>query len=636
MVANQGCKKCRLQYTSDADERNYLLYENYGFITEDKFKKHNAGNKNCPCKQSPIINQVSITNELPLWPEYIETTELISVGDYCYNQQISKLTLDNHNEGGDTLWFDTSETAACGILSSLLDRSIQWITLVAEPGSGKTMVLHLLIYLISLLPYDKSILPGSITLTTGMSDTEWYSQLLNNFKLRNGKYLWDEINKVAENYCIIHRSNFHKRITYLLNNPKYLSNHIFLIDESHFADDPDMTIDKEFRRLGLTEERMNIYNIKVVFVSATPDVNLSLMSHKNNHTLIQLINGEYYKGFKYYDDNNMIRDYNVNSDIISIIRSRYSNPRYHYIRARTQQEKGEYRIQLKGECIINGWLMIEDDSDNDYYLSFKKDDNERFSETSGKNIIRTYNPPPVHTIILIKNKYQASKRLKLTPHTGLISEKPSKKMNSSVTCNGLVPRFFGHEVEPEYFNNELPLFLCDKKSVNEYIKFSQDFIYEGKDYTSSRIKSDPTKTKELKNTCYGNFANITPKIHDSQIGISEPFDSTTNIGEYLREDCGFRAGGIHVRDLDFNISHRVNGYIFPKRNIPGHTWDNPNDTFLIKDIYIQKFVNKGQGSNINRRGISATGQCFVVYPVYDSILSSCNDVKYYVHYLILN
>jgi len=650
MPVNQGCKKCRTKFLEGSNERNYSLYSSYGFNSYEEFMKHNSRNRNCPCKQPSILNQPSSeihnpqeNNEyipIPLWPPYKSNTDLITQYDYSYQQDIAKMTLTNHIEGGgNQLWFDTTEEAAWKIIELIMNISIQWITLVAEPGSGKTMVLHYLIYIIcARLPYDKSISPNSITLTTGMSDKEWYNQVLINFKLRNGKYLWDDINKLKENNCIVHRSNFNKRIRYLLNNPDYISNHIFLIDESHFADDPDMTIDKEFKRLGLTEERMKEYNIKVIFVSATPDVNLSLMSRQDNHKLVQLKNGSQYKGFNYFNERNVIHDYDneIDIDTGAFIRSHWSSPRYHYIRARTQQEKGEYRIKLMFECESNGWRLIEDDSDNNYYLSFCNDRLEKLASDAGKIIIKTYEEPEEHTFILIKNKYQASKRLKITKYTGLISEKPAKKMNTSITCNGLIPRFFGYDTLPEFQNNEMPLFLCNKDSINEYITFSNDFVYEGTDYTSRRIVSNTEKVKELKETAYGQMANITAQTHDSKIGISEPFDSTSNIAEYLLEECGFRNANIEVRDINFDPAKSVNGYIYPKRKVPGHTWDNHDDTFLTKEIYIQKFRNKGQGSNINRQGNNASGQCFMVYPVYENSESSPQDVKFYVHYLIVN
>lgn len=634
MVENQGCKKCRTRFREDAEERNYNNFRNYGFKTLDKFKKHNSGNKNCPCKQLNIHQPIQ---DIPaIWEPRIHNSELITEDDYVSNQEINEIKLKTHNRGGRPLWFDTTEEACIEILMALLCMTIQWITLVAEPGSGKTMVAHMLIYMISKLPYDKSIASNNITITTGMSDKEWYDQMIENFQLRDGEYLWKDIHKVHENHCIVHRSNFHKRISYLLIHQRYLNNHIFIIDESHFADDKLMTIDNELKRLGLTEERMIAYNIKIIFISATPDVNLSLMNRQDNHKLVQLKNGEEYKGFKYHNDaERIINDTNI-GDLGIYIRSHYSTPRYHFIRARTSQEKGAYREKISECCQNNEWILIEDDSDYDIYLSFKNDDYERKAEVLGKRIIKTYHAPNSHTFILIKNKYQASKRLKITKYTGIIYEKQSKKRNATVTCNGLIPRFFGYELWPEFHNNEEPIFICDKKSVEEYITFSEDFVYEGKDYTGSRIKSDKKKTKELKNTCYGFLANITPIIKDKRIHISKPFNHDKNIQHYLLEERGFRNAGIKVLDNCGGV-RGTDGYMYPKRNVVGHTRNIPGDTFLTEEKYKLKFVNNGMGRNINYRPDNGgQGQSFMVYPVYATSDSGPEDFKYYVHSLIVN
>ena len=52
---------------------------------------------------------------------------------------------------------------------------VQWISLCAEPGSGKTAVIHKLIYDIMTF-IELSVPQQNITLTTGMSDTDWYEQ----------------------------------------------------------------------------------------------------------------------------------------------------------------------------------------------------------------------------------------------------------------------------------------------------------------------------------------------------------------------------------------------------------------------------------------------------------------------------
>ena len=492
------CTRCRKNFSKDDDELNYNLYSKFGFKSKEKFEKHISTNKLCPCKHSTKIskkpNKVKQSNnELPKWKPY----QKISDEDKDdYDDDLTEIynRFEKHiksGKGGKDLWFRESTEAANKILLGILDPNVQWISLCAEPGSGKTAVIHKLIYLLMQYPFQLTS-DKNITLTTGMSDNDWYNQTLETFKLRDGKFLWQELNNRDETYCFVHRSNFRKRINHLLKHTEKLSNHILIIDESHFADDPKMTFGKELTNLGLTEERMKTYNIKIILVSATPDVNLSIFSREDAHKLAQLENGNGYKGFEYYNKNKMIKNYNEDISIESLIRHNYTTPRYHFIRARTVTEKGEYRMKLQKICEFNDWDFKEDDSDHNFYVSYKNDIHEQTAKNQEKIIIATYEKPPKHTLILIKNKYQASKRLKLTKYVGIVSEKPSKKTNTTVTCNGLIPRFFGYEEVPKFINDESALFYCNTLCVEEYIKWSknENLDFNGINYTGKFLKSD--------------------------------------------------------------------------------------------------------------------------------------------------
>jgi hypothetical protein len=665
----QQCKNCKTRFPENAPQRNYALFADYGFANQEQFKSHNSGNKHCPCKinmSEPSMNDynsrvasggsmlgvfattvavaaVALSNT-PIpeveWGPYVRGIS-INERDYFDNQAIIDVKLRKHERGGSPLWFRNSKIAAYTILEELLNPDTQIITLVAEPGSGKTAVIHNLIYQMSMLPYEEAIHPNCITLTTGMSDTDWYNQIKHNFELRDGGYLWESIYKVDENSCIIHRSSLHRRITWLLNNLQYLSNHRFIIDEHHIADEMDMTLDTEFKRLGLTADKMKEYNIKIINVSATPDVQLSLLKNLGNHKLVQLENGEQYKGFKYYSTQNMIKDYTNDVELDSLIRQKYSTPRFHFIRARTQQENGTYRKYVVDICTKNNWVIIEDDSSNNYHLSFKHDERERQAEGLHKFIIRTYLEPLRHTCILIKNKYPASKRLKLTSFTGLVAEKPAVKMNTTVTCNGLIPRFWGYDDMPEFSNNQKPIFICNKDSVDEYIKFSTDFVYNGKSYTSNRIKSDENKLIEFTNTWCGKLSSIEPSTRDTRIGITNGKDGerdyfrlVDDIAEFLREkNLPVAVTGVN----EFNRGPL--GYVIPRR----HPEINTEEKRLILSTYEEKFVKNGGGSHINKQyrppngsGESGgSGQPFMIWPVYETMDSDPYDVRYYVHYLKL-
>ena len=268
---NRSCRKCKESFIKNSDELNYNLYKKFGFKTKQDFEKHTAKNNKCPSKLLNNNNNLSENNEVNnsesevKWPPYTKPGDNDDFEDYKGIILHKEKIHNKKDSGGRVLWYNESKLAAINILNCLVDSNVQWVSLCAEPGSGKTAVIHRLIY--NILTYTNLIFPKeNITLTTGMSDTDWYEQTLDNFKLRDCDYLWDPLHHRNVNSCIVHRSTLFKRVNYLLNHKDELSNHLFIIDESHFADDVRMTFDKEINRLGLTEERMKEYKIKVIFL----------------------------------------------------------------------------------------------------------------------------------------------------------------------------------------------------------------------------------------------------------------------------------------------------------------------------------------------------------------------------------
>lgn len=631
------CTTCNSVFNDSDDQLNYNLFNKYGFKSEADFRKHSSRNKLCPSKRigDGLLLQEPISIN---WPEYTKVEELIDEADYIDDMEINQRKLNKHLRKHSALWFNTTENAVNNISAIIINEEpVQWITLVAQPGSGKTAVAHYLVYCItSNVPsYEYCIPSNHITITTGMSDVEWYDQFVDNFTLGDGSYLWNSLINRDTNFCITHRSNFHKRIQYLINNMELLSNHLFIIDEAHFADAEDLTIADQLSKLGITEKKMIEYNIKVLFISATPDVNLSIMNRKDNHKQVKLLEEHGYFGFKYFYDNNMLIDYDDQFNIESKISNSFSSPRYHFVRARTNQEKGLYRARLEHLCIKNSWTIIFDDSDskNNYYLSFLNDLNEKKQSENGKSVIKLYEEPIVHTIILIKNKYQASKRLKLTKYTGLITEKPAKKQNTTVTCNGLIPRFFGYNVNTKFINNEPPIFVCCKKSVEEYINFTEilegePWIYEGKDYTSQRIKSNKKHTKELKNTCYGKIGNETNKNVNNNIATEGPF-SEDELKIRFKEvtNINYNTSLYQLEPSKYKLNTRLMGLsLYSDVN----TKNDFNETHRLLNSHYDSIKSKHSGFGISSTG---KGQQYVIYPVYENINTPPNQINYYFHYL---
>ena len=635
MRKQQGCSVCRDNYSSNSEERNYNNYSKYGFKDKKAFEKHSSRNKHCPHKynnsnlnliEAPLFQK---SFPLPKWPPYFPYKNEINECDYVFEQDdLVRQIIKHKRKGGRVLWYRPSEEASIDLIMGITNPDIQFISLVAEPGSGKTMVTHCLINDISKLSWEDSIRMTNITITTGMSDKDWESQYKANLTLADGNFLLNEMNRLHDNYCLVHRSNFHKRITYILENPVLIHNHVFIIDESHVADSEGLVIDDEFERFGLTEERMKEYKIKIILISATPDVQLSILTHPECqcHGIVQLKTGENYKGFDYFHKKNMIKNFDKNVKLETIIRSTYTEPKFHYIRARTNIEKGEFQQSIKSFIIKEDWILFEDDSNNNYYISFESDKTEKREADNGKNIIRTYEKPLKHTIILIKDKYTASKRLKLTQFTGLVAEKPSTKQNTTITCNGLIPRFWGHYEEPEYENSETPLFICDLKAVEEYLKFSKNnFIYNGIDYNSKRLISNKDKTTELKNTCYSKIAGQENQSSRRDIDFKS-FTNVEEIAPFLRETDPEIFENIHDITLE-KFRKNSDKYYTCNRFHEGHKLYNIK---LTEQIYYEEIKKNGGGSFISVGGKS--GQKQVIYPVYKNDDSKPNDLIFWVHY----
>jgi len=512
-----GCSGCKAQFEEGSFERDNDNWPIFGFKSKEAMEKHNKTNKCCPVMyvQKPDKNA-----DKAAWPSPKYSSD--SYNEYVYliyQEQLQQKSNIHNLLNAPKLWYENAECAATFCIQAIFYNNIYEILLVAEPGAGKTSVIHNLIYQIGMLPYEQSISYSRITITTGMSDCDWYDQLLTSLQVNtiSGKtYFMEEIHNIDNNYCITHRSNFYKRINFLLNNLQLLTDHIFIIDESHIADEDGLTIDLEMNKLGITKERLIEYNIKIINVSATPDVQLSYNNRNDHGIQIKLKNGSNYKGFTFYNTNNYILNYPTKiEDLTRTIRHNYSSPRYHFIRVSVMVGKGQYRNQLITTIRNNNWDLIEDDSDHNYTIS-GTDDKISYSN----NYINLFVEPKKHTFILLKAKYTASKRLKLTKYVGIIAEKPAIKTNTTVTCNGLIPRFFGYDDIPLWNNNEPVIFLCDIQAVNEYIELVSEtqWTYNNKNYTGKKIIANKEGFKELASTWLSDITDQT-QIKDSSKNI---------------------------------------------------------------------------------------------------------------------
>ena len=163
------CSECKKKYQNilNPPELNYNNYQKYGFTTKEKFKNHKSNSIKCPVKTKIQIDNASNqqnTDEL-IYPFYEPYNSDIDEKTYIWKQETRQNLLKFYLEHNKRLWFVENEIATYDILKNLkLDT--QFITLVAEPGAGKTNTIHCLIYNIGLQAYENSISQNSITITT--------------------------------------------------------------------------------------------------------------------------------------------------------------------------------------------------------------------------------------------------------------------------------------------------------------------------------------------------------------------------------------------------------------------------------------------------------------------------------------
>ena len=403
------------------------------------------------------------------------------------------------------IWYDTSEECGNKIIAAFIDNK-SFISVVAEPGVGKTNLIHYIYYYCKcLLPDDMIILNDRITILTGMSSKDFVEQTSDAITLR-GKH-----------EQIYHRNTFINRVKDLLKNKELLSDHLFIIDECHIANEKDMTIHQCFKRLGLTDEIIKNLKIKFIFISATPDVMLEEFRKSINSNevwdCVELNKGTDYKGFKYWRDNKYMKHskkYNLKleSDCIEFIKENIDkkNPKYHILRVKNNNMRENLIKIINEECWLHQEHTVKTKITNFEDLLCK--------------------PPTTHTVIFIKDYFRANKRLRLNPNIGIVMEYHSQKDDICVTAQGLIPRFFGYYSEDEVKDINVK-FICNMDCINTYIELVNNpkFNPEGTKYRSRKLKVNEGTVQILKNSYVDN--NLIT-INDS--------NNTNNTNKYKYDD----------------------------------------------------------------------------------------------------
>ncbi len=439
----------------------------------------------------------------------------------------------------DKLWFDTQEYCGWDIGHYLMVENKYIALAVAQPGVGKTNLIQYLIFHLKALLRDEEIIIGDrITIATGMSSRDWIDQT------KKGTTLLDK-NKNEEIY---HRDTLHKRIKYLKDNPKLLSDHVFILDECHIGCDKEQTIDNLLNRdLKLTKEIIKKLKIKIIFISATPDIIQAELEkkHEDEWQFCVLEPGIGYRGFEFIRNKKWLYDYdNLKINEKEIFKSninKYSKPKYHIIRIRGKASEN-FKKMIKNLCGTEN-------------IGIWKEHNEKNKIENFEDKLKE--EPETHTFVFIKEFYRASKRLRLTKNIGIIIE-PSVNNDVTVTGQNLLARFFGYYDDSELEFVEAPMFICNKECVDTYLEFANNFTYDGIDYKSRKIKENG----EIRGNIQSYQNNYTEDISedgnnnnniDFMIGTYDNFEEAKNKGNelHLWEDG---------QKLETFEKHRENGF----------------------------------------------------------------------------
>jgi len=373
----------------------------------------------------------------------------------------------NHNE----LWFNTQVECGVNIGHYLMEENRYIALAVAEPGVGKTNLIQYLIYHFkATLNSDKMIIGNRITIATGMSSKDWIDQT------EKGTSLLDK----NTNEEIYHRDTLHRRIEHLKDNPELLSDHVFILDECHIGCDKEQTIDNLLNKnLKLTKEIIKKLKIKFILISATPDIILAELEkkYKDEWKFEKLEAGIGYRGFGFIKNKGWLYDYDnlkINEEeIFKEYLNKYSKPKYHIIRVRGKVSE-KFKKMIINLCATEHIGICKEHN--------QKDKIEKFED-------KLKEEPDKHTFVFIKEFYRASKRLRLTKNIGMIIE-PSVNNDVTVVGQNLIARFFGYYDDCELEFTEPPMFICNEKCVEIYLKFVNTFNYGDINYESRRMKKN--------------------------------------------------------------------------------------------------------------------------------------------------
>jgi hypothetical protein len=456
--------------------------------------------------------------------------------------------------------------------------------IVAETQMGKTGIIQALTY--EFVKND-NINPLNMFILTGLSSCEWVKQTKERF-----------IDMIRPN--IFHRNTIGK----FAESLKTLNDMIIFLDEVHIATELKNEIGRTFLNCGLLSIKNLIErNIKIIQISATPDIALSELYKwdETNYNVSIIKSPDNYIGIQKLLDNNQIYEYKSLTDIKNVIEIKQTiqikygnNFKYHLLRVQTNL--GDSYITMNN---INKVF----NNDNDKFLVRNYFIDNEIDATEDLNDLYLDNKPNKHTIIIIKEKIRCSYTINKT-YIGILYERKAETIQNETTIiQGFLGRACGYydnsnrniiiytnldivaayilKIELEH-EKELYKIKNNKKIIND-----KDINYNLKTYTTN-INNEKNKTKEYNIKVIDDIPDIKNNLikdlnHNKEVYHENELDIILKSKNYYDNFQQYTAN----QKYKLTYNSKMNGYTKLKKAITNKTYMDYKDLYAPKSSQIK-------------------------------------------------
>lgn len=360
---------------------------------------------------------------------------------------------------GTQIVYPNQKHAADRAIKYLLMDHTPLVNLVAQPGVGKTgTFLEVAIQATTFPDPARRIDIEDLFIITGMSDTDWLKQttdrMLPAFRPR-----------------VFHRNQLITEAQRYAGSGRNTRNILIIIDESHIAAKPGMTIHQFIATLAGSSTHTPIHptdltnaHISIMAVSATPGAILKAPMtgwDKIFHRVVAIKPADTYHGVQHMLKQKRLYKTGILQGeflqkVCQIMTHGFAENRFHIFRQTTGcVDLYDLFTQLTSTTLA-GWNVIKHDATS------RVQNMDRILQTQ----------PEAHTIIIIKGFWRASKRL-CQDWIGLTYDPPVTRVNVSAVIQGLVGRFCDNS-QPRWMDDysiRPPVHLVPPGAVQTYLRW---------------------------------------------------------------------------------------------------------------------------------------------------------------------